>query len=104
MEIQTWRVARFRDLYGLCKASIDMFEVDFWVMWDMLLTQCEGHFDLDLIRINFITDGFLPMDENLDKEEFDYNCLFNLIIGTIRKECVAMDNWIGNDLYVDMSR
>ena len=104
MNIYTWSVARFRDLYALCQENIKMYDIDFWTMWDMLLTQCEGYFDMDLIRIDFVKDGFLPMDENLDKEEFDYNCLFNLIIGTIRKECLAMDNWVGNDLYVDMNR
>lgn len=103
MNIYTWYVILFRDAYGLCKDAIKNYDVDFWDMWDMLQTHCEMY-DEGLVRINFVKDGFLPMDENLDKEEFDYNCLFNLIIGTIRKECLAKDNWMGNEVYIDMAR
>ena len=103
MNISTWYVIRFSDAYELCKYSIKTYDVDYWDMWDMLISQCELHTE-DLVRIDFVEDGFLPMDENLDKEEFDYNCLFNLIIGTIRKECIAMDNWTGNEVYIEMNR
>lgn len=103
MNIYTWHVIRFKDAYALCKWAIKNYDIDFWDMWDMLISQCEMPNE-DLIRIDFIEDGFLSMDENLDKEEFDYNCLFNLIIGTIRKECLANDNWTGNEVYVEMNR
>ena len=103
MNIYTWHVIQFSDAYELCKHSIKTYDVCFLDMWDMLITQCELYSE-DLVRIDFVEDGFLSMDENLDKEEFDYNCLFNLIIGTIRKECLAKDNWMGNEVYIDMAR
>ncbi len=102
MNIYTWHVIRFSDAYNFCKENIKTYDVYFLDMWDMLITQCELYTE-DLVRINFIEDGFLSMDENLDKEDFDYNCLFNLIIGAIRKECMAMDNWTGNEVYVEMN-
>lgn len=105
MEIRTWRVARFRDLYGLCKERIQSYNVEFWSMWDMLLTHCETVAEMNIVRIDFITDGYLPTPLfGMDEEEFDYNCLFNLIIETIRRECLSRDNWVGDELYVDMSR
>lgn len=102
MNIYTWHVIQFSDAYELCKCSIKNYDINYLDMWDMLITQCELYSE-DLVRIDFVEDGFLSMDENLDKEEFDYNCQFNLIIGTIRKECMAMDNWTGNKVYVEMN-
>lgn len=102
INIYTWHVIRFSDAYELCKYSIKNYDINYLDMWDMLITQCELYSE-DLVRIDFVEDGFLSMDENLDKEEFDYNCQFNLIIGTIRKKCMAMDNWTGNKVYIEMN-
>lgn len=107
MNYEVWRIIKFRDAYELCKKNIQSFQVEFWPMWDMLLSNCERLLDANLVRIDFITDGYLPMPlfrDELSDEEFDYNCLFNLIINEIRRDCLSHHNWIGNEVYVDMSR
>lgn len=51
MYIYTWHVIRFSDAYELCKYSIKTYDVDYWDMWDKLISQCELHTE-DLVRID----------------------------------------------------
>lgn len=106
MNYEVWRVLKFRDVYDLCKANIKSYNVDFWPVWDMLLSNCERLLDANLVRIDFITDGKLPtpLSGEMSEEGSDYNCLFNLIIDEIRRDCLAHSNWVGDEVYVDMSR
>lgn len=106
MKYEVWRVLKFHDVYNLCKTNIKSYNVDFWPVWDMLLSNCERLLDANLVRIDFITDGKLPtpLSGEMSEKGFDYNCLFNLIIDEIRRDCLAHFNWVGDEVYVDMSR
>lgn len=41
MNIYTWHVIQFSDVYELCKCSIKNYDINYLDMWDMLITQCE---------------------------------------------------------------
>lgn len=72
MNIYTWHVIRFKDAYALCKWAIKNYDVDFWDMWDMLISQCEMPNE-DLVRIDFIEDGFLRFTLIVQPQSKDIN-------------------------------